>query len=329
MSTAQAKPEPARRSRASPGSGLAIEAERLEKRFDGKRALAGMDLAVAAGTVYGLLGPNGAGKTTTVRILATLLAPDGGRARVAGHDVTVEPRSVRRVIALAGQSATVDEDLTGRENLVFLGRLAGLPRADAKARAAELLAAFGLEGAAARQAKAYSGGMRRRLDLAASLIARAEVYFLDEPTTGLDPASRAQVHQIIHSLAAGGATVLLTTQYLDEADQLASRIAVIDHGTVIAEGTPGQLKAAVGPGTLGIRLADPAPRPPASRALARMLRAPVQDGADPVLLTAPVPADRSGRPAGEQAAAAVAGLGRAGIAVGEFALGQPSLDEVF
>jgi ABC-2 type transport system ATP-binding protein len=329
VSTAQAKPGPARRSQARPGSGLAIEAERLEKRFGGGRALAGVDLAVAPGTVYGLLGPNGAGKTTTVRILATLLAPDGGRARVAGHDVTAEPRSVRRVIALAGQSATVDEDLTGRENLVFLGRLAGLPRADAKARAAELLAAFGLEEAAARQAKAYSGGMRRRLDLAASLIARAEVYFLDEPTTGLDPASRAQVHQIIHSLAASGATVLLTTQYLEEADQLASRIAVIDRGTVIAEGTPGQLKAAVGPGTLWIRLADPAQRPLASRALARMLRAPVQDGADPVLLTAPVPADRSGRPAGEQAAAAVAGLGRAGIAVGEFALGQPSLDEVF
>ena len=329
MSSAQAKPELAGRRQGYPGSGLAIEAERLEKRFGAKPALAGVDLAVPAGTVYGLLGPNGAGKTTTVRILATLLAPDGGRARVAGHDVAAKPRLVRQAIALAGQSATVDEDLTGRENLVFLGRLAGLRRAAAKARAAGLLAAFGLEEAAARQAKAYSGGMRRRLDLAASLIARAEVYFLDEPTTGLDPASRAQVHQIIRSLAAGGATVLLTTQYLEEADQLASRIAVIDHGTVIAEGTPGQLKAAAGAGTLRIRLADPAQRPLASQALAGMLRAPVQDGADPVLLTAPVPAARSGRPASEQAAAAVAELGRAGIAVGEFALGQPSLDEVF
>jgi ABC-2 type transport system ATP-binding protein len=329
MSLAQDKLEPVRRSQAYPGSGLAIEAERLEKRFGAKRALAGVDLAVPAGTVYGLLGPNGAGKTTTVGILATLLAPDGGRAWVAGHDVAAEPHLVRRVIALAGQSATVDEDLTGRENLVFLARLAGLSRAAAKARAAELLAAFGLEEATARQAKAYSGGMRRRLDLAASLTVAAQVYFLDEPTTGLDPASRAQVHQIIRSLAAGGATVLLTTQYLEEADQLASRIAVIDHGTVIAEGTPGQLKAATGAGTLRIRLADPSQRPLASRTLAGMLRAPVQDGADPVLLTAAVPAASSGRLASEQAAAAVAELGRAGIAVGEFALGQPSLDEVF
>jgi ABC-2 type transport system ATP-binding protein len=317
------------RNRPPSGGGLAIEAGRLAKRFGGRQALARVDLAVATGTVYGLLGPNGAGKTTTVRILATLLVPDGGWARVAGHDVAAEPRSVRQVIALAGQSATVDEDLTGRENLVFLARLAGLGRAAAKARAAELLAAFGLEEAAARQAKAYSGGMRRRLDLAASLIARAEVYFLDEPTTGLDPASRAQVHQIIRTLAAGGATVLLTTQYLDEADQLAARIAVIDHGTVVAEGTPGQLKAAAGSGTLRIRLADPAQRPLARQTLTGLLRAPVQEGADPVLLTATVPAGRSGRPPSEQAAAAVAGLGRAGIMVGEFALGQPSLDEVF
>ena len=249
MSVAQAKPEPVGRGQSSWRSGLAIEAERLEKRFGDNRALAGVDLAVAPATVYGLLGPNGAGKTTTVRILATLLAPDGGRARVAGHDVVAEPGLVRRAIALAGQAATVDEDLTGRENLVFLGRLAGLSRAAAKARAAGLLAAFELENAAARQVKAYSGGMRRRLDLAASLIARAEVYFLDEPTTGLDPASRAQVHQVIRALAADGATVLLTTQYLDEADRLAARIAVIDHGTVIAEGTPGQLKAATGGGT--------------------------------------------------------------------------------
>jgi ABC-2 type transport system ATP-binding protein len=329
VSVAQAKPGWARHSQTSSHSGLAIEAERLEKRFGSRQALAGVDLAVAPGTVYGLLGPNGAGKTTTVRILATLLAPDGGRARVAGHDVAAEPRMVRRAIALAGQSATVDEDLTGRENLVFLARLAGLPRPAAKTRAAELLAAFGLEEAAARQARAHSGGMRRRLDLAASLIAHAEVYFLDEPTTGLDPASRAQVHQIIRALAAGGATVLLTTQYLDEADQLAARIAVIDHGTVVAEGTPGQLKAAAGSGTLRIRLADPAQRPLARQTLAGLLRAPVQDGPDPVLLAAAVPAGRSGRPGSEQAAAAVAELGRAGITVGEFALGQPSLDEVF
>jgi ABC-2 type transport system ATP-binding protein len=329
MNVTPARPDRAGRGRPSPRGGLAIEAERLEKRFGGRRALAGVDLTVAPGTVYGLLGPNGAGKTTTVRILATLLAPDGGRARVAGHDVAAEPHLVRRVIALAGQSATVDEDLTGRENLVFLGRLTGLPRAAAKARAAELLAVFGLEEAAARQAKTYSGGMRRRLDLAASLITRAEVYFLDEPTTGLDPASRAQVHQLVRALAAGGAAVLLTTQYLEEADQLAARIAVIDHGTVIAEGTPGQLKAATGAGTLRIRLADPAQRPQARRTLTGLLRVPVHDGADPVLLTAMVPAADPGRPGSERAAAAVAELGRAGITVGEFALGQPSLDEAF
>ena len=247
MSLQHVKPKSGRRS--PPAGGLAIEAEQLAKRFGAKRALAGVDLAVPAGTV-------------------------------AGHDVAAEPGAVRRVIALAEQSATVDEDLTGRENLVLLGRLAGLPRFAAKARAAGLLDAFGLGEAAARQAKAYSGGMRRRLDLAASLIARAAVYFLDEPSTGLDPASRAQVHQIIRSLAAGGATVLLTTQYLDEADQLAGRIAVIDGGTVIAEGTPGQLKAAVGSGILRIRLADPAQRPLARRTLAGLLRVQVQDEAD-------------------------------------------------
>ena len=329
MNRAQANPEPARRTRPSPGSGLAIEAERLEKRFGDNRALAGVDLAVAPGAVYGLLGPNGAGKTTTVRILATLLAPDGGRARVAGHDVAAEPGLVRQSIALAGQSATVDEDLTGRENLVFLARLAGLGRAGAKVRAAELLAAFDLEEAATRQVSAYSGGMRRRLDLAASLIARAEVYFLDEPTTGLDPASRLQVHQVIRALAAGGATVLLTTQYLDEADQLANRIAVIDHGTVIAEGTPGQLKATVGTGTLRIRLADPAQRPKARRALTGLLEVSVHDGPGPAELTARLPAAGSGRAASGEAAAAVAELAWAGITVGEFALGQPSLDEVF
>jgi ABC-2 type transport system ATP-binding protein len=329
MNVAQARPDRTGPSRPSPPRGLAIEAERLEKRFGGRPALAGVDLAVAPGTVYGLLGPNGAGKTTTVRILATLLSPDGGRARVAGHDVAAEPHLVRRMIALAGQSATVDEDLTGRENLVFLGRLAGFRRGCARARAAELLAAFGLEEAAARQAKTYSGGMRRRLDLAASLIVRAEVYFLDEPTSGLDPASRAQVHQLVRALAADGASVLLTTQDLDEADQLAARIAVIDHGTVIAEGTPGELKAAAGAGTLRVRLASPAQRAQARHTLAGLLRVPVHDGADPVLLTATVPAASPGRPAGEQAAAAVAALGRAGIAVGEFALGQPSLDEVF
>jgi ABC-2 type transport system ATP-binding protein len=223
---------------------------------------------------------------------------------------------VRQAIALAGQSATVDEDLTGRENLVFLGRLAGLRRAAAKARAAELLAAFGLEEAAARQAKTYSGGVRRRLDLAASLIVRAEVFFLDEPTTGLDPASRAQVHQLIRALAAGGATVLLTTQYLEEADRLADRIAVIDHGTVVAEGTPGQLKAATGAGTLRIRLADPAQRPQARRTLAGLLRVPVHDGVGPDLLTATVPAAVRGRPVSGQRPPLPSSAGQASPSVG-------------
>jgi ABC-2 type transport system ATP-binding protein len=328
MSVAHTQAGQARGGRPRSRPGLAIETGRLEKRFGATTALAGVNLAVPSGTVYGLLGPNGAGKTTAVRVLATLLAPDGGWAQVAGHDVAAEPAAVRQVIALAGQSATVDEDLTGQENLVFLGRLAGLGRGAARARAAELVAAFGLEKSAARQVKTYSGGMRRRVDLAASLITPAEVYFLDEPTTGLDPASRGQVHQIIRGLAAAGATVLLTTQYLDEADQLAAQIAVIDRGTVIAEGTPGQLKAALGAGTLRIGLADPAQRPHAARLLAGLLGVPVHDGTSPAVLTASI-SGRPGRPPGEQAAVAVTELGRAGVAVGEFALAQPSLDEVF
>ena len=228
----------------------AVNVNGLVKRFGGTRALDGLDLTVPAGTVYGLLGPNGAGKTTTVRILSTLVSPDAGSARVLGHDVTREANAIRRAIALAGQSATVDDDLTGRENLTFLGRLAGLRWPAARRRAGEMLEAFGLEGAASRQVKSYSGGMRRRLDLAASLLTAARLYFLDEPTTGLDPASRADVHEIIRSLANSGATVLLTTQYLDEADRLAARIAVIDHGRTVAEGTPDELKSAAGAGSL-------------------------------------------------------------------------------
>ena len=301
---------------------LAIEAVALAKRFGTGRALDGLDLAVPPGTVYGLLGPNGAGKTTAVRIFATLLAPDAGSARVLGHDVAREADAVRRRIALAGQAATTDDDLTGTENLVLLGRLAGLGRKGARARAAELAAAFGLEEAAARQAKSYSGGMRRRLDLAASFLVRADVYFLDEPTTGLDPASRAQVWDIVRSVAAGGATVLLTTQYLDEADQLADRVAVIDHGRVAAEGAPGQLKAAVGTGTVRVRLADPAQRPRARQILSGLLGAPVRAPADPAALEARAPA-------GGQVAAALSGLAAQGIVIGEFSFGQPSLDEVF
>jgi ABC-2 type transport system ATP-binding protein len=229
---------------------VAVEAEGLRKRFGGTEAVRGLNLTVPAGTIYGLLGPNGAGKTTTVNILATLLRPDGGRAAVLGHDVVREAAAVRRRIALAGQAATVDEDLTGRENLVFLGLLCGLSRRGARARAAGLLEAFNLADAGGKQVKTYSGGMRRRLDLAASFLVPAELYFLDEPTTGLDPAARAQVWQIVRAAAESGSTVLLTTQYLEEADRLADRVAVIDHGTVAAEGTPAALKAATGRGTL-------------------------------------------------------------------------------
>jgi ABC-2 type transport system ATP-binding protein len=299
----------------------AIEASALVRRFGADVALDGVDLAIPAGSVYGLLGPNGAGKTTTVRILATLLAPDSGYARVLGRDVVREAAAVRRRISLAGQAATVDDDLTGAENLVLLGRLAGLGRAAAKGRAAELLAALRLENAAARQVKAYSGGMRRRLDLAASVLVRADVYFLDEPTTGLDPASRARIWDLIRALTAGGATVLLTTQYLEEADRLADRVAVIDHGRVIAEGSPGQLRASAGAGTVHVRLADPARRPQAKQLLTRALGVPVAETADPAALTA--------RAAGDRVIAALSRLAAEGIAAGEFSFGQPSLDEVF
>ena len=224
-------------------SALAIEATGLVKTFGETRAVDGVDLAVAPGSVYGVLGPNGAGKTTTIRMLATLLRPDAGTARVLGHDVVEEADAVRGLVSLTGQLASVDEDLTGRENLIMMARLLGFPRADAKARARDLLDAFGLAEAAGRLVKTYSGGMRRRLDLAASIVVTPQLMFLDEPTTGLDPRSRNQMWDTIRALAAAGTTVLLTTQYLDEADQLADRIAVIDSGKVIAEGTPGQLKS--------------------------------------------------------------------------------------
>src|SRR5918999_4988955 len=250
-------------------SPLAIEATGLVKVFGDTRAVDGVDLAVRSGSVYGVLGPNGAGKTTTIRMLATLLRPDEGTARVLGHDVVQEADAVRSVVGLTGQLASVDEDLTGRENLMMLGRLLGYSRARAKTRAGDLLEGFGLAEAAGRQVKNYSSGMRRRLDIAASLMVTPQLMFLDEPTTGLDPRSRNQVWDIIRELIAQGTTVLLTTQYLDEADQLADRIAVIDRGTVIAEGTPGQLKASVGSGALHVRLLDPADRPEAERILTR------------------------------------------------------------
>src|SRR6187402_2897314 len=266
---------------------LAIEASGLVKTFGDVRAVDGVDLAVRRGTVYGVLGPNGAGKTTTIRMLATLLLPDGGTARVLGHDIVREAAAVRGRMSLTGQFASVDEELNGRENLQLLGRLLGLGTRGATARADELLAAFGLADAADKLVRDYSGGMRRRLDIAASIVVTPELLFLDEPTTGLDPRSRNQVWDIVRALVAAGTTVLLTTQYLDEADQLADRIAVIDHGRVIAEGTPTQLKASVGRGALHVRLLDPDDRDDAAAVLERALGAPVHLDPDPAALTVP------------------------------------------
>jgi ABC-2 type transport system ATP-binding protein len=297
---------------------LAIEAEGLVKTFKTTRAVDGVDLAVNQGSVYGVLGPNGAGKTTTIKMLATLLRPDGGSARVLGRDVVAKAGEVRGLVSLTGQLASVDDDLTGRENLILLGRLLGYRSKQAKVRADELLAAFGLEEAQDRLVKNYSGGMRRRLDIAASIVVTPELMFLDEPTTGLDPRSRNQVWDIVRALVGQGTTVLLCTQYLDEADQLADRIAVIDHGKVIAEGTPGQLKASVGEGALHVRLLDPEQRDDA----ARILAGDVHLEADPAALTLPV-ADA------DQASNAIAALNDADIGLASFALAQPSLDEVF
>jgi len=310
-------------------SSPAIETAGLIKTFGDNRAVDGVDLTVPPGTVYGLLGPNGAGKTTVVRMLATLLRPDGGTARVFGHDVVREADAVRSRISLTGQYASVDEDLTGAENLVLLARLLGYSQAQARERAAQLLAAFGLTEAADRQVKKYSGGMRRRIDIGASILSTPDLLFLDEPTTGLDPRSRNQVWDIVRIVVANGTTVLLTTQYLDEADQLASRIAVIDHGRVIAEGTPGELKASVGAGTVHVRLRDAAQRPAAQRVLAEVLGTTVQQDSDPVALTARAEAGGSDRGAAELASQALARLTEAGIVVDDFSLGQPSLDEVF
>jgi ABC-2 type transport system ATP-binding protein len=300
---------------------LAVEASGLEKSFGETRAVAGVDLAVGAGSVYGVLGPNGAGKTTTIRMLATLLRPDAGSARVLGHDVVEDADAVRGLVALTGQLASVDEDLTGRENLILLGWLLGLKRPEAKVRADELLEAFGLAEASAKLVKHYSGGMRRRLDIAASLVVTPEVLFLDEPTTGLDPRSRNQVWDIIRTLKAEGTTIVLCTQYLEEADQLADGLAVIDHGKVIAEGTPAQLKASVGSAALHVRLLEPSQRTEAQSVLEREL-GDVRLESDPAALTAPcADADR--------AAEAIGALGSAGMSVAGFSLAQPSLDEVF
>ena len=300
----------------------AIETSRLAKSFGKTRAVDGVDLRIRKGTVYGLLGPNGAGKTTTMRMLATLLRPDAGSASVLGLDVVKDAARVRQKVSLTGQFASVDEDLTGQENLVLVGRLLGLPWGGAKERAAELLGAFGLADASGRQVRTYSGGMRRRLDVAASLVLTPEVLFLDEPTTGLDPRSRNQVWDIVRAIAKEGTTVLLTTQYLEEADRLADRLAVIDHGRLIAEGTSRELKASVGASTLHVRLVDAAQRPEAQLLLQKAVGVEVLAGAEPTALSAKV-ADEG------KAGDALTALSRAGVRVADFTLGSPSLDEVF
>jgi daunorubicin resistance ABC transporter ATP-binding subunit len=300
---------------------LMIEVHELRKRFGATVALDGIELDVPAGSVLGVLGPNGAGKTTAVRILTTLSLPDGGSARVAGFDVVTEAAEVQRKIGVAAQDATLDEVLTGRENLVMLGRLGGLRRAQARVRAGELLDQFDLSDAADRIVSGYSGGMRRRLDLAASLLTRPQVLFLDEPTTGLDPVSRVRMWDVIHGLVADGVTLLLTTQYLDEADELADRIVVIDHGRVIAAGTAAALKAQVGGSRLELTLSEADPS--AASAIADLVAGPVQVSHDGRRMRAPV------RSLAGLASIVVRTLDDAGIAVDDVQVHQPSLDDVF
>jgi len=299
----------------------AIEAEGLTKRYGATHALAGVDLRARTGTVLGVLGPNGAGKTTAVRILATLIRADGGDARVGGFDVAREPGRVRETIGLTGQYASVDELLTGEQNLMMIGELLDLSGREAKARARELLAWFDLTAAAKRPAKTYSGGMRRRLDLAASLVGRPAVVFLDEPTTGLDPAKREEMWQVIRNLVADGSTVLLTTQYLEEADALADEITVIDHGRVVAHDTPQGLKRVVGGQRLTVRPTDPGRLDAAARIVAAIAQA-TPERPDAGSVSVPVDGDWA-------LAAAVGNLRDAGIAVTELSLHLPSLDDVF
>jgi ABC-2 type transport system ATP-binding protein len=302
---------------------LAISAEGLRKSYGTVHALRGIDLEVPAGTILGLLGPNGAGKTTAVRILATLLHPDGGRASVAGHDVVREPDAVRAAIGLTGQYAAVDENLTGRENLELVGRLLHMGRPASRARADELLAMFDLAGAGRRPARTYSGGMRRRLDLAASLVGRPEILFLDEPTTGLDPASRLGLWEVIGSLVAGGTTILLTTQYLEEADRLADRIAVIDGGLLIAEGTAAELKDRLGEDVVDLRVADPARTGKALELLRPLAATDPRVDLDGGRISLPV------HHGAGTLAEVVRRIDGAGIEVAELSLHRPSLDDVF
>ena len=303
-------------------SELMIEAEGLVKHFGATKALQGVDLAVKRGTVLGVLGPNGAGKTTAVRILSTLLIPDAGTARINGLDVVRDAERVRQTIGLTGQYASIDEDLTGRQNLELFGTLLDLGRRGVRERAAELLEWFDLTDAAGRMAKTYSGGMRRRLDLAASLVGSPDVIFLDEPTTGLDPAKREDMWDVVRTLVADGATVLLTTQYLEEADALADEITVIDHGKVIAHDTPEGLKRVVGGQTLEVRPSDPAQLSRAAAILSEVSSGAAADEIRNGMLAVPVSGDAA-------LTESVARFAAAGISVTELSLHLPSLDEVF
>ncbi len=305
----------------------AIEVEGLEKSFGDVVALGGLELEVEAGIVFGLLGPNGAGKTTLVRVLATLLQPTAGRASVLGHDVVAEPLAVRRRIGLAGQFAAVDEELTGRENLEMVGRLYRLTGVDARRRAVEVLERFGLEDAADRRVATYSGGMRRRLDLGASLVGRPPVLLLDEPTTGLDPRSRQELWNVVDELRREGTTALLTTQYLEEADRLAQRIAVVDHGRIAAQGTPTELKATIGGNLLIVRLTDPADVPRAAAVLADLAAGELpridserERASGEIRLTVATPA---------ASAEAVRRLDAQQLPILAVEVRQPSLDDVF
>jgi ABC-2 type transport system ATP-binding protein len=300
----------------------AVEADALVKTFGSNRAVDGVDLRVKTGTVYGVLGPNGAGKTTTINMLATLLRPDAGSARIFGHDVVHSPQIVRQLIGVTGQFASVDETLSATENLMIFARLLGIPRSDARTKSTDLLERFGLSDAARRPLKNFSGGMRRRLDLAASLLAQPPLIFLDEPTTGLDPRTRGQMWDTIRELVATGSTVLLTTQYLDEADQLADRIAVIDRGRVVAEGTADELKASVGTTSLQLRLADPADTDDALRAIERVLGVRGTLSPEASRITAPM-ADA------DLVAELLITLREAGIHLDEMSVQKPTLDEVF
>ena len=306
----------------TPGTEWAIEARGLRKFFGGHSAVNGIDLTVRSGMIFGVLGPNGAGKTTTIRMLATLLKPDAGTAWIFGFDTVKQPHLVRQLISVTGQYATVDESLTAYENLIVFSRLLGLKRAESRKRAAEMLEQFGLSEAAHRPLKHFSGGMRRRLDLAASFIVEKPLIFLDEPTTGLDPRNRALMWEFIRHSVRKGTTVLLSTQYLDEADQLADRIAVIDRGRVVAEGTPDELKASVGNSSLQLRVQDPECLPEARQIVERVLKVRSGISAETAKITAPLAnADRI--------ADLLIALRDRGIPLAEISVQKPTLDEVF